>query len=148
MALILIDTNLLIYLYDQNSPEKQKRSRFVLDQLQARGAGRVSVQSLSEFANTAIKKLLPIITAADVVDQIEIFSHVWPILYVTPMMVADAVRGVRDHQLSFYDAQIWSCARFNQIPIVFSEDFQDGQILEGVRFVNPFAETFELEKWL
>jgi len=147
MALILIDTNLLIYLYDQNSPAKQKQSRYVLDHLQGRGAGRLSVQSLSEFASIAVKKLFPAITAADVVDQIEILSHIWPVLYVTPMMVADAARAVRDHQLSFYDAQIWSCARFNQIPIVFSEDFQDGQSLDGVRFVNPFTESFELEKW-
>ena len=29
----------------------------------------------------------------------------------------------------------------------FSEDFQDGQVLEGVRFVNPFSGTFDLEEW-
>jgi hypothetical protein len=28
------------------------------------------------------------------------------------------------------------------------EDFQDGQILEGVRFDNPFAGTFDVEAWL
>ncbi len=28
------------------------------------------------------------------------------------------------------------------------EDFQDGQILEGVRFVNPFAGRFDVEAWL
>jgi predicted nucleic acid-binding protein len=38
--------------------------------------------------------------------------------------------------------------RLNQIPIVFSEDFQDGQILEGVRFADPFAGTFDVEAWL
>jgi hypothetical protein len=34
----------------------------------------------------------------------------------------------------------------NQIPVELSEDFQDGQSLEGVRFVNPFAEDFEIEE--
>jgi predicted nucleic acid-binding protein len=42
----------------------------------------------------------------------------------------------------------WACAHLNQIPAILSEDFPDGRILEGVRFVNPFAETFELAKWL
>jgi len=148
MALILVDTNLLIYLYDQNEPVKQARSRFVLGELQKRGAGRLSVQSLSEFANIAIKKLSPFLSVTDVAEQIFLFRNVFPVHMVTPSMVADAARAVRDHQLPFYDAQIWSCARFNQIPIVFSEDFQDGQILEGVRFVNPFTEIFELEKWV
>lgn len=34
-------------------------------------------------------------------------------------------------------------ARLNQIPLVLSEDFQDGLALDGVRFVNPFARSFE-----
>ena len=36
----------------------------------------------------------------------------------------------------------------NQVPVVFSEDFRDGSIVEGVHFVNPFAPGFSLEKWL
>jgi len=32
--------------------------------------------------------------------------------------------------------------------VIFSEDFQDGQVLEGVRFANPFKPTFDLETWL
>lgn len=148
MALVLIDTNLLIYLYDQNEPVKQARSRLVLGELQKMGAGRLSVQSLSEFANIAPRKLSAFISIADVAEHIRMFSNIFPVYFVTPSIVADAVRAVRDHQLPFYDAQIWSCARFNQIPIVFSEDFQDGQGIEGIRFVNPFTETFVLEKWI
>jgi predicted nucleic acid-binding protein len=30
-------------------------------------------------------------------------------------------------------------ACLNQATIVFSEDFSDGQVLEGARFENPFA---------
>jgi predicted nucleic acid-binding protein len=52
-----------------------------------------------------------------------------------------------DHSLAYYDAQIWATARLNQIPLIFSEDFQDGQTLEGVRFVNPFSAQFELRDW-
>ena len=64
------------------------------------------------------------------------------------MVVLEAGRGVRDHHLSYYDAQIWAAARLNQVPLVFSEDFQDGRVLEGVRFVNPFTPGFVLESWL
>jgi predicted nucleic acid-binding protein len=148
MALILIDTNLLVYLFDQNDPARQPRARFVLDELQKMGAGRLSVQSLSEFASIAPKKLAPFISARDAAEQVRVLSNVFPVFYVTPMMVAEAARAVEAHQLAFYDAQIWACAKLNQVPLVFSEDFQDGQILEGIRFVNPFAENFQLEKWL
>jgi len=60
---------------------------------------------------------------------------------------AEAGRGVRDYKLAYYDAQIWATAKLNQVPVVFSEDFNDGQVLEGVRFVNPFAMGFNLEDW-
>ncbi len=57
------------------------------------------------------------------------------------------LRGVRDHQLSYYDAQVWATARLNQVPVIFSEDFNSNAPLEGVRFVNPFASDFVLENW-
>jgi predicted nucleic acid-binding protein len=50
--------------------------------------------------------------------------------------------------MSYYDAQIWACARVNRIPLVLSEDFADGTVVEGVRFANPFAEGFDLDALL
>ena len=49
MAPILIDTNLLIYLFDQNEPTRQSQAVELLDQLELMGLGRLSVQNLSEF---------------------------------------------------------------------------------------------------
>ena len=43
------------------------------------------------------------------------------------------------HGLSFWDALIWSAAVECSVGIIYSEDFQDGRELEGVRFVNPFT---------
>ena len=63
------------------------------------------------------------------------------------MIVLEAARGARDHDLAYYNAQIWASARLNQVTVVFSEDFNDGQVLEGVRFVNPFSSKFQLEAW-
>ncbi len=63
------------------------------------------------------------------------------------MTVLEAGRGVRDHQRSCYDAQIWATARLHQVSVVFSEDFSDGSVIEGVRFANPFAPGFVVEAW-
>jgi len=73
-----------------------------------------------------------------------------PVYDLTPMIILEALRGVRDHQLSCYDAQIWASARLSQVPVVFSEDFSRDpnlQILEGVHFVNPFRPDFDLGQW-
>ena len=144
---ILIDTNLLIYLYDLNQHDKQKQAERVLEHLELTRSGRLSVQALAEFFSVATRKLSPSLTSTEALDQVTLFIRLWPVFDLTPMIVIEAGRGVRDHKLSYYDAQVWATARLNQVPVVFSEDFRDGSILEGVRFVNPFSPKFLLEKW-
>ena len=148
MPPILVDTNVLVYFYDQNSPEKQTRASLVLNQLREAGLGRLSTQNLAEFVNAAMRKLDPPLTALQAYEQVSFFAASWPVIDLTPQIVLEAARGVRDYGLAYYDAQIWATARLNQVPLIFSEDFSDGQILEGVRFVNPFAANFRLEGWV
>lgn len=148
MPPILIDTNVVLYLYDHSQPVKQYRARDVLDQLELNGSGRLSVQCLAEFFSVATRKLSPRLTPAQALHQIGLFVRLWPVYELTPMIVLEAGRGVRDHQFSYYDAQIWATARLNQVPIIFSEDFSEGSILEGVRFVNPFSPGFTIETWI
>jgi predicted nucleic acid-binding protein len=148
MPPILIDTNILVYLYDRNQPTRQDQARDVLDQLEGSGSGRLSVQCLAEFFSVATRKLSPKLTPAEALQQISLFTRLWPVYDLTPMVVLEAGRGVRDHQLSYYDAQIWATARLNQVPTIFSEDFSTGSILEGVRFVDPFSPGFQIETWI
>lgn len=67
---------------------------------------------------------------------------------MTPFIVLEAARGVEAHQLGFWDALIWASAKLNQIPLILSEDFRTGTSLEGVRFLNPLAEDFNIDHWL
>jgi len=41
--------------------------------------------------------------------------------------------------MSFRDAQVWATAKLNQIPVVLSQGFASGSVIEGVQFENPFA---------
>jgi predicted nucleic acid-binding protein len=147
MAPILIDTNLLIYLFDQNDPVRQSRAAEVLDELELLGLGRLSVQNLAEFFSVSTRKLSPRLTPDEALKQVNLLTRVWPVFDLTPLIVLEASRGVRDYQLSYYDAQIWATARLNQIPIIFSEDFNVGATLEGVQFIDPFAPEFVLGSW-
>ncbi len=147
MTAILIDTNLLVYAHDRSEFAKQGRAIEILGHLQATGSGRLSAQCLAEFFSVVIRGPTPRLTVAEASLQVARLARVWPVVDVTPQIVLEATRGVREHQFSFWDAQIWAAARLNQIPVVFSEDFSDGPVLEGVRFVNPFAEDFHIEEW-
>ena len=147
MAAILIDTNVLVYLFDQNEPIKQDQAIRILRALELTGAGRLSVQCLAEFCAVSTRRLRPPLTRSEAAVQVERFVQVFPIFDLTPTIVFEAARGARDHSLSYYDAQLWAAARLNQVPVIFSEDFASGSYLEGVRFVNPFDADFDLAAW-
>lgn len=144
---VLIDTNVLVYAHDRAEPIKQAQALLVLDRLQTNGSGAFSVQSLSEFFNAATKRIKSPLSLKDAARQIDRLIHAWTIFDLTPMAVLEATRGVRVHQLSYWDAQIWAVARLNQIPVVFTEDFPSARAIEGVRFINPFALDFDLDQW-
>ena len=145
MTSILVDTNVLVYAYDPRDAAKNTRAQHLLQALRQSRRGILSVQTLAEFMRATQKLAIPPRTA---MQYVQAFASSWPVLNLTPPVVLEAARGVSDHVLSYYDAQIWAVARLNQIGVVFSEDFNNGSTLEGVRFVNPFAEEFVLEQWV
>lgn len=145
MATILIDTNVLVYLFDTHNLDKLARARAVLKGLESHGEGCLSVQCLAEFMNASTSRLKPQLTPAQALVEVELFQKTWPVFNLTPLIVIQAARAVRDYQLAYYDAQIWATARLNGVAIVLSEDFQSGRTLEGVQFINPFADDFRLE---
>ncbi|MBC7250793.1 MAG: PIN domain-containing protein [Anaerolineae bacterium] len=145
---IFIDTNVLVYAYDRSEPQKQQQALQVLDRLVTAGLGAISTQVLSEFFVAVTRKIAVPLTVDEAYDRVKNYLQSWTTLDLTGMVVLEAARGARDHQLNFWDALIWATARLNQIPIVFSEDFQAGTVVEGVRFVNPFAADFQLEEWV
>ena len=144
MTNILVDTNLLVYAYDPRDEAKNERAQQVLRRLRRSRRGVISVQSLAEFMRASQKLAM---SSADALRSAQAFAASWPILDLTPAIVLEAGRGVSQYTLAYYDAQIWAAARLNQIGVIFSEDFNPGSILEGVRFVNPFAEAFVIEAW-
>ncbi len=144
MTNILVDTNLLVYAYDPRDEAKNERAQQVLQRLRRSRRGVISVQSLAEFMRASQKLAM---SPDDALRIVQAFALSWPILNLTPALVLEAGRGVSQYTLAYYDAQIWAAARLNQIGVIFSEDFNPGSILEGVRFVNPFTDEFMIEAW-
>lgn len=134
----LVDSNLLVYAYDRSEPEKQAKAVEVLDELVKNGTGILSPQVLSEFYTVVTRKLAAPLTPQEGYTSISNYIRSWSIVDLTSLVVLEAVRGVRDHRLSYWDSLIWATAKMNQIPTVLSEDFSHNSALEGVRFTNPF----------
>ncbi|MFN8463391.1 MAG: PIN domain-containing protein [Anaerolineales bacterium] len=147
MTVVLLDTNVLVCAFDRGEQKKRELAMQLVLDLQQNAVGCLSVQSLSEFSRSDARTK-PKLSVDEALQSVQEYLLAFPIYFLTPSVVLEAARGVRDYSLSFYDAQLWAIALINDVPVIFSEDFQDGQVLEGIRFVNPFAKDFELEKWI
>ena len=147
MGEVLIDTNVLVYAHQPAEVVKYAQAVRAVALLVESGLGRPSAQVLGEFVSATTRGRRQILTMAKALEQMELLARAVPVLDVTRLIVLEAVRGVRQHRLSYYDAQIWATARLNQVPTVFTEDFEDGRRLEGVYFVDPLMSGFDLERW-
>jgi predicted nucleic acid-binding protein len=148
MTHALIDTNVLVYAYDRTAGDKQVRARDVLDRLAGSGRGVLTAQVLAEFFVAVTRKLTIPLSPSEARSSLDNYLRAWPVLDVTGLIVSEAARGVDQHTLSYWDAQIWATARLNQISLILSEDFNSEAVIEGVRFENPFDPAFVLDAWL
>ena len=56
-ARFLVDTNLLVYIYDRSEPAKQKIAETLYDRLTLSGRGVISTQIMAEFFNVTTRRL-------------------------------------------------------------------------------------------
>lgn len=145
---VFVDTNILVYAYDRSEPEKQRQALTVLDSLATARSGVINPQILAEFFVAVTRKIATPLSAPVAYERLVNYLQAWTVVDLTGMITLEAARGVRDYQFNFWDAQIWAAARLNQIPVIFSEDFNVGATIEGVRFVNPLSKAFRLEEWV
>jgi predicted nucleic acid-binding protein len=140
----LVDTNVLVYGYDNSNQAKQERAITLYESLLAAGTGALSVQILGEFFNASTRRLKPLLTVEAATEAVVDFRRSWRVFDLYPQMVLDAVRAVAAYKLPYFDALIWATAKHNDVPFLLSEDFNTGQLIEGVRIVNPFAPDFDM----
>jgi predicted nucleic acid-binding protein len=140
----VVDTNVLVYALDGREPEKRERAREVIGRVGGAGTAVLPAQVLSEFANACLRKLEPSPDPTTVRREVERLMLAFPVLPLTGPVVLEALRGVGEHMLSYYEAQIWAVARLGQAAVVLSEDFNPGAVLDGVSFTNPLDPEFDL----
>jgi predicted nucleic acid-binding protein len=135
-GLAFFDTNVLVYADDTSVPAKQDRAISLFESHLRRGTAVVSLQVLQEYFYAATRKLrLPAHVAQRKVENLSA-GHV--VRFDTSDVLA-AIEFHRLSQISFWDALIVQAARAAGASVLYSEDFQAGAVLGGVRVDNPFT---------
>lgn len=140
-AAALVDTNILVYRFDDRFPEKQRIATEVLRRGILENSVRVPHQAIVEFIAAVTKPVRGhvILTLADAIREAEEFLLQFTVLYPNEAIVRNAIRGCVAYQLSWFDAHIWACAEYYGLSLILTEDFEHDRLYGSVRTVNPFV---------
>jgi len=133
-----LDTNILVYAYDDHDPVKQKSARQLLEHAFISGDCAISAQVLSEFFVVVTRKITSPLSADNAARLIAIFRSL-PVAEIDASMVESAVLICQQHTISFWHSLIIAAARRLGCRRILTEDLQAGQTIAGVEIVNPFS---------
>jgi predicted nucleic acid-binding protein len=129
-----VDANILVYAIDLSNEEKFFDANAAIAATSV-AQGVLPMQALGEFANVCRRRRIATELIKVFVDGFRARARV---VSVEPSDLDDALWAVEHHKLSFWDAMLWATCRRAGCTVLFTEDFQDGRTLKGVRFVDPF----------
>ena len=133
-----VDTNILVYAFDSTDPTRQRSAAQLLSRLMDEDRLRLSTQVLQEFYVTMTRKARPPWTPERGLAKLDDFAA-WPVIISDLSLIREAVLLSRDAVLSFWDALIVAAAARSGADTLYTEDLNDGQMIKGVRVVNPFS---------
>ena len=138
-----VDTNILIYAVSAQSGETEKRDR--ARRLLKRRDLTLSTQVLQEFYVQSTRPSRPgALTHSQAVAYISSMLR-YPIQLVTLDTLQQAFRVRERFGLSYWDAAILASARLSRCSVVYSEDMSSEQDYDGLRVVNPFATSTDVQ---
>jgi predicted nucleic acid-binding protein len=132
-----VDTNILLYAYVATDSEKREVASALVDRLWRERCGAISVQVLQEFYVNATRKISKTSDPEIAVDRLKSLAQ-WRVHSPLPDDVIAAAALSSRYQLSFWDAMIVRSAAELRCDTLWTEDLNDGQVIEGVQLSNPF----------
>lgn len=133
---VFVDSNVLIYLIDEasSSSKKEKVENFLSP------AFIISTQVVSENVNVCLKKLK--------LEKDKAFKHARGLLKRFKVVTIHQDILLKSFDLSekyhygLWDSLILATAIFYDCTLIYSEDMQDGQVIEGTLTIkNPFKQV-------
>ena len=120
-----LDTNILIYLYSQSELIKQETAEKFISQYDC----FISTQVLNEYCSASLSKMkIPIDRLQFSVNEIVMEFSVIP---VNQYIVLEALALHEKYLYNYWDCLILAAAIQADCKYLFSEDMQDGQMIEN-----------------
>jgi predicted nucleic acid-binding protein len=131
-----LDTNILVYAFDESEPYKRHISLEILNAAASNGS-RLALQAIGEFYAAVTRRgiLMPMRAAQEVENFAKAFQTFLPSPSAYTLAAREAARGT----FSYWDAVLLISANDAGCDVILSEDMADGARLGTVSVRNPFG---------
>jgi predicted nucleic acid-binding protein len=143
MSRVFIDSNLWLYLFVGDDEHKLKAVKNLLITCNTNNTIVISFQVLNEVAFNLKKKGFSEENIRSIISTIKDSSV---IIDFSVDIILNASKLRERHTFSYWDSLIIACAAASNCKTLYSEDMQDGRVIEGLCIENPFNSSAENSK--
>lgn len=130
---VFIDTNLLIYYYSEDEPEKSAAVKNIIKSNDI----VISVQIINEFSHVMLRKFKK--EPKLIKEIVEEWKKVFGIKNLTPALSIESLNIHKRYGFSFWDSLVIATAIENNCKILYTEDLHHNQLIKKkLRVLNPF----------
>ena len=138
MSVNFLDSNVLIYLFDETNPRKRSIAQNQVNAALGKGEAIISFQVVQETLNVITKKL-PVVATAEQAGRF-LTSILVPLWKINPSreLYHQGLTIQSRYQYGFYDSLVIASALEAGCGTLYSEDLQHGQTIGQLSINNPF----------
>lgn len=133
-----VDTNVFVYAATVDDSAKSASAAALIDRLPP-DETVILRQVLCEFGAAMERLRRRGLAAADAQDAIDACRFRFPIILASLRVFDEALRLNRERSLPYWDALLVSACLDAGADVLYTEDLQAGERIDGLRVVNPFA---------
>jgi predicted nucleic acid-binding protein len=137
-ARFFLDTNVFIYAFDEDAPQKAAKADRLIRKALASQAGVTSYQVVQEFFNVALRRFARPMTGSDAEYYLGTVFRPLLAVHSSLGLFSEALRIHKERRLSWFDSLIVSAAVQARCDVLYTEDLQHGQSFGSLRVENPF----------
>ncbi len=131
---IFVDTNLLIYFISNEKKKKLRAKEIIFSNQEA----YISSQVISEFISVCLSKNL--LGVDEITSLADNFMETLRFSLIKESTINKAVKFKKYLDYSYWDSLVISSALENNCSILYTEDMQDGQVIDNsLTIMNPFS---------
>jgi predicted nucleic acid-binding protein len=136
LVMLTLDTNVLVYAFDQREAIKRPVARAVLETMRERQMP-LALQVCGEFYNVLTRKFDK--APRDAAELAKGLMVSYLLFANSPATVSRALDLASSGRFSFWDANLLTAAEAAGCDVLFSEDMADGMRVGDLEVINPFA---------